>query len=382
MTARRATVAAVAVAMAIAVSGCGTSLQSLPQIGGPSGKTYTVRAEFANVLNLAKGAPVRLGATTVGSVGSIGVTGGHAQVTLHLQRSAAVPADVTAQVRFVTPLGDEYVQLTAPPAVGPAPAPGPLAPGATIPLPRTAAAASVEDTLAAAGTLLFGGGLGQVETLTSELNAILGGDQPQIRDLLANLTSAVTSLAAHDGDIDAALGALSNLSAQVNAGQAAISKALATLPAAARTITADNASVVGLLHGIDNFTPVAQGVVDQSGATLVADTNQLAPVVDQLVSVEGSLGSDLQTIATFSQRTARAAPAGYLQLHAIIDLVNRPLPIAVPPLLPALEAVLAGSPLGVIEGLIGGLLGGPGAPNPAPAAASPASGGVLGVGLP
>jgi phospholipid/cholesterol/gamma-HCH transport system substrate-binding protein len=334
---------------ALVLSGCGVSLQSLPQLGGPSGPAYTVHATFADVLNLAPEAIVREGDATVGAVTGITAHDYQAHVTMKIRRGIRLPADTTAEVRFDTPLGDEFVELTVPRARTDAF----LAPGATIPVGHTSAAASVEDTLAAVGTLLYGGGLGQAQTLTSELNQILGGNQTQIRSLLANLNTVVGSLADHDSDVDQALVALSNLSAQLNAGSGVIVTALDSLPAAAATLSADNGDVEQLLTGIDQLTPVALGVINQSGRDLVADTTALVPVVNQLVSVEGRLGSDLTSIQRFEALTARLTPGGYLQINTTLT-GDEPatLPVEAAPLAPLLEGL--GIP--AVDSLLGSAL--------------------------
>jgi phospholipid/cholesterol/gamma-HCH transport system substrate-binding protein len=334
---------------ALVLSGCGVSLQSLPQLGGPSGPAYTVHATFADVLNLAPEAIVREGDATVGAVTGITAHDYQAHVTMKIRRGIRLPADTTAEVRFDTPLGDEFVELTVPRARTDAF----LAPGATIPVGHTSAAASVEDTLAAVGTLLYGGGLGQAQTLTSELNQILGGNQTQIRSLLANLNTVVGSLADHDSDVDQALVALSNLSAQLNAGSGVIVTALDSLPAAAATLSADNGDVEQLLAGIDQLTPVALGVINQSGRDLVADTTALVPVVNQLVSVEGRLGSDLTSIQRFEALTARLTPGGYLQINTTLT-GDEPatLPVEAAPLAPLLEGL--GIP--AVDSLLGSAL--------------------------
>ena len=328
--------AATAAVSAVLLSGCGISLQTLPLLGVSTSHTYPLHARFADALNLADGAPVRLGDDTVGTVSAIAAVSGVARVTMRIQDHYRIPADATASVRFITPLGDQYVQLDTPtPATAAA-----LAPGATIGLERTSAAASVEDTLAAAGTLLFGGGLGQVQTLTSELNQILGGNQPQIRHLLANVNTAVTSLAAHDSDIDQALSSISQLSAQIDQGRGAIVAALDTLPAAAATLAADNPQITALLQAINQLSPQVVQLAQRSGSVLTSDSQSLAPVVAQLASVDGQLQADLATVETFARRTTRAIPGDYLQGHLIINVVNHPLPLEVPTLTPLVQCVL------------------------------------------
>lgn len=358
---RHVAAAAALVAAAVSLSSCGISLQTLPLLGVSTSRTYPVRAVVANALNLDVGAPVRLSAATVGTVSAVTVAHGDALVTMRVHDNVHLPADTDAAVRFVTPLGSEYVQLAVPPRGGS----GRLRAGSTIPLARTSAAPTVNDTLAAAGTLLFGSGLGQVETLTEELNQVLGGNQPQIRQLLAELDTAVGSLAAHRGAIDQALGSLAQLSAQLDAGRSAITAALASLPAAAGTLAADNAQLAGLLQGVDQLAPQVVTLAQQSGTTITADSQQLAPVAAQLQALDGQLGTDLSTLQRFSTGTTRAIPGDYLQGDLRIYLVNQPLHIQVPPVSPLLQ----GGPAALVEAALQALT--TSSPTPGPPAGAP-----------
>ncbi|MDA8273997.1 MAG: MCE family protein [Actinomycetota bacterium] len=351
--ARRHWPAAAAAGLALALSSCGINLQSLPLLGVSTAGTYPVRAVFSNALNLDVGAPVRLSDVTVGTVRAVAVHGGDALVTMAIHRHVRLPADTTATTQFVTPLGSEYVQLGSLAGAGTTSAS--LAPGATIGPRRTNAAPNVQDTLAAAGTLLFGGGLGQVETLTNELNQVLGGNQPQVRQLLAELDTAIGSLAANDGHIDQALSALAQLSGQLDQGRTAITQALATLPGAAATVAGDNTQLAGLLQGVNTLAPQVVTLAQRSGSLLTQDSQQLAPAVDQLVSVDGQLGSDLSVLQRFATLTTRAIPGDYLQGQLNILLVNQPLHLQLPAVSPLLQAGVVGLVTDALQGALGTL---------------------------
>jgi len=121
---------------------------------GLSGPSYNLTAVFGNVLNLPIQARVLGRADEVGDVSSIlhvALQGGP-----HPGRSAApirIPKGTTAQILFVDPLGDEFIQLY-PPSGRPH---GPyLANDSVVPERDTSSAPSIADTLAALGALLNG----------------------------------------------------------------------------------------------------------------------------------------------------------------------------------------------------------------------------------
>ncbi|MGH9058375.1 MAG: hypothetical protein ACRDZY_02495, partial [Acidimicrobiales bacterium] len=193
----------------------------------------------------------------------------------------------------------------------------------------------VEDLLAAVATLLYGGGLGQAQTITTELNQIIGGNQPQIHQLLADLDTTLTSFATNDTHLDNALTAINKVSAQLNGGSSTVVNALNTLPAAAQALQADNGQLQQLLTGLNNLAPVVTGVVAQSGQAFVTDARELVPLVNQLVSVQSRIGSDLTATTNFLHSTQKIAPNGYLQVDvSYLATFPNGSPSCTPPVLP------------------------------------------------
>src|SRR5262249_38838077 len=134
----------------------------------------------------------------------------HAIVTLELNRSVELPANAIARVRTTSLLGEKFVDLAAPTGE---PAVGRLSDGARIPLSRTGRATDVEEVLGALSLLLNGGGVDQIRTIASELNAALSGHEPQLRALLGDLNTLSTGLNERREEINRALDALNRLSA-------------------------------------------------------------------------------------------------------------------------------------------------------------------------
>src|SRR5205823_13819620 len=103
---------------------------------------------------------------------------------------------------------------------------GRLADGAVIPLARTSRATDVEEVLGALSLLLNGGGVDQIRTIATELNAALSGHEPQLRALLADLNTLVSGLDARKAEINRALDALNRLSASLSRQRGQIATAL------------------------------------------------------------------------------------------------------------------------------------------------------------
>jgi phospholipid/cholesterol/gamma-HCH transport system substrate-binding protein len=308
-------VAALATAASL-LAGCNVSLQSLPKFSGMSGPTYELHATFANVLNLPAEAQVRDGVAQIGQVSAITTHDFEAEVTLRIERRVRLPVGTRAVVQFDDPLGDEYVEML-PPTAGSAAA-GYLHDGQTLGPASTGSAPSIADTLAALSTVLNGGGINQLHTIVSELNATFGGNQGHLRDLLSRIEQAFGSLAAHRPDLDAALAALANLARSLNAGTPAIVEGIDALAPAVQVLAGQNTELRRLLTNVNQLATVASDVAAATSQQAINDVHDLLPVVDQLIGVDRRIGPALADIATFEHLTPKIAPGDSLQvsLHA------------------------------------------------------------------
>jgi phospholipid/cholesterol/gamma-HCH transport system substrate-binding protein len=311
--ARRRAVGAVAGALVAAVlgAGCGLSFQALPKPGGVSGPSYNVTAVFGNVLDLPIQARVLIGADQVGDVSSISTEHFKAYLTLTIRRAIRIPEGTTAQILFVDPLGDEFIQLYPP---GGTPHGPYLTDGAVVPERDTSSAPSIADTLAALGALLSGGGLNQLETIVTNLNQALGGHQQQIRRIIDDVSFTVTALNANKDSVDNALASLATLSAQLSKGDAAIANGIDTLGPAVQVLSSENQDFQNLLTATTNFSNVADSIVTQSSSSILGTIQQLDAVVNQMVGVSSQLGPTLTDLSKFESLTKQIAPGNYLQL--------------------------------------------------------------------
>lgn len=325
-------------AVVVLASSCGLSLQSLPKIGGISGPTYAVTATFANVVNLPANAQVRTGAFSVGYVSSIKVEDFQAVVTMRIKRSLKLPVGTTAAIHFDTPLGEDFVLLQPP---QPAPAGAVLlADGSHIPESETQTAPSVEDAFGALGALLNGGGIDQLQTIITQTNLALDGNQQKIRSLLESLNATVTSFAQNSPSIDNALNAIAALSKTLNNGSGTISNGIATIGPAVAVLGQENQDLAGMLTQLDRLSGAANNIIQASATGTVQTVKALQPLLGQLISVQQQLGPALDAVDAFERNTPRITPGDYVQL-AINATVQLP---QVPSDAPALQKVTVDPP--------------------------------------
>lgn len=336
---RRLASVAVGAAVALAASGCGVSLQALPKPGGISGPTYTVHATFANVVNLPASAEVRIGAFAVGYVSALQAQDFQAQVTMKIKQSQKIPQGTTAEIRFDTPLGEDYITLVPPanvaqgaPVTKADPNVDYLTNGSSIPETDTSTAPSVEDVFAALGALLNNGGIDQLQTIITEINNAFDGNQPQIHDLITKLNVSVSSFASNTPRLDSALQQLGNLSTTLNNGSTTIVDGINALAPAITDLQNDSADFDNLVSQVSDLSKVANGVVVRSQTGLVQTLKALSPVLTQLTNVQGQLGPALNAIDALEVRTPSIAPGNYLQVGINVNVQVPPVPAGALPL--------------------------------------------------
>ncbi|ODT94999.1 MAG: mammalian cell entry protein [Pseudonocardia sp. SCN 72-86] len=312
-------------ATAMLLSGCGVLSGGLRGVDLPGGADlgddpYTVTIQFADVADLVPQSLVKVADVSVGSVSDIRVdpTTWNALVTVKVNRAVTLPGNSRATVRATSLLGEKFVEL-APPTQG---ATGTLRDGATIPIAATGRAAEVEEVLGALSMLLNGGGVGQIKTISTELNKALSGNEPEIRSLLTNLDTLVGTLDAHKSEITRALDSINRLSATLVERRGQITDALQQLGPGIKELSDQREQLVDMLKALDRLSGVATDVVDRSRDDLVADLRALQPTLAELAESGQNLPNSLEMLGTFPFTDA-AVPAfagDYANLYVRADL--------------------------------------------------------------
>ena len=318
----RAAVAAGCVAMAVTVSGCGFGgLNSLPLPGavgrGPSAAVYHV--EIANVSTLEPNSPVLVGDVVIGSVNKMTVRDWHADVEISVKPEVAIPANAVATVGQTSLLGSMHLALNPP--LGQSPS-GRLAPGATLGLSKSSTYPSTEQTLSALSVVINGGGVGQLGDIVTELNAALGGREPQIRDLLTRLNDFVGVLATQRDSINATVVSLNRVAGTFAGQRDVLTRALDRIPPALDVLVAERPRLTAALDKLGSFSTLAGDVVNETQADLVRNLRNLEPTLRSLADVGPELDQALAYFTAFpyGQSTIdRAIRGDYLNQYIIFD---------------------------------------------------------------
>lgn len=297
MSKRMLRIGTVTAAAALALSGCGFSPYDLPLPGGADlgSHPYTVKVQFRDVLDLVPQSGVRVNDIAVGKVTSIKLDGWTAMVTLQINQDAKLPDNAEATIRQTSLLGEKFVSL-APPATG---ATGRLSNGDMIPLDRSGRNPEIEEVFGAASLLFNGGGLEKTNTIIRELNKTLGGNEPEIKQLIASSASFIGQLDDNKAALLASLEKVNRLAVAANGQKSAITGALDDLPAALRVVNAQRNQLVKLLQSLARLSDVATGVIRDSKADTVADLRALAPILKNLAGAGDNLAYATKALLSF-----------------------------------------------------------------------------------
>ena len=301
--------------------GCSTTLADVPLPGtGVAGETVTIRADFEDSLNLSVGATVKVNGVDSGRVQKVEARDFQARATLVVQASAQLRRGATARLRYTTPLGELFVDVTNP-ARG-----EPLDSGAVLTTQDTTTAPTVEDALSQASLLVNGGGLGQLETVTKELNAALGGREDTFRDLLLQTSEFLTQANATTADVDRALRGLADVSAELRRRQDVIDAALRDLRPAAKVLREDTPDLTALLREVERFARSADHLVGRTRTRLLATIREVEPVLAEFARNKDAYAESLDALVRLSGSLDSVVPGDYLSTALDLHLDGVTLP--------------------------------------------------------
>jgi phospholipid/cholesterol/gamma-HCH transport system substrate-binding protein len=313
---------AVATIATSALAGCSSSgyngIYAVPLPGGANlgSHPYQVTAQFADAGDLVPQSAVMVSNVAVGRVTRIWLPphSWTANITMLVNGSVRLPGNAIAEIEQSSLLGEQFVALSAPAGITPA---GRLADHAVIPVSRTTSNATVEQVLGALSLLLNGGGIDQIHIITTQLDAALKGNEPQVKSLFTQLHTFLANLNSHKQDIFSALAGLKKLTATLAARDTQIGHVLDHLTPGLEVLAAERAQLVTMLTSLRKLSGVAISTINASQANLVADLNELAPVLSELADAGQALPDALQVLLTypFTNEVLNDVKGDYLNVY-------------------------------------------------------------------
>lgn len=310
--------------VSLCAAGCSSfgGAYDLPLPGGADlgDHPYRVTATFRDVLDLVPQSGVRVNDVAVGRVERIELDadGRSARVTLAVNGDVWLPANAVARLRQSSVLGEKFVELDKPPGDT---ATGALADGAVIPLARTNRNPEIEEVFGALSMLLNGGGIGQLQQITRELNLALGGNETEIRSFLRNLNTFTGGLAERRADIARALDGLNALAGTFAKHSNEITNVLDNLGGGIEVLAQQRTAFVTMLRSLDTLSTVAVDTVNRSRDDLLADLRALEPTLRKLAEAGQNLPQAMELLLTFPFPDAAldVVKGDYINGYATLD---------------------------------------------------------------
>ena len=280
---------------ALTLTGC--EAYDLPLPGSPvdDDNSFEVTAEFRDVLQLVPRSPVKVNDVTVGEVVEIERDGWHAQAVLRIRDDVTLPRNVFADIRQTSLLGEKYVSLE--PAKGAEQ--GRLSDGDTIGLEDTGRNPELEEVLGALAFLLNGGGVGQLKTITTEINQLFDGRQDNVRNVLRELETLVGGLDEQKGDIIKAMEAMNGLTKTLNAEKRTVTEALDTFGPAVKVLADQHDQLMVMLRSLDKLGAVGTRVINGTKENLLEDLRSLQPVLHEISKANETIPQALGLLISF-----------------------------------------------------------------------------------
>lgn len=269
---------------------------SLPGSEGVGPGAYQVQAQLPDVSNIQLNSRVRVGDVTVGTVSKIERQGWHALVTMKINQDVDLPANATATIGQTSLLGTLHIELAPPTDESPQ---GRLHNGSLIPLSHAGGYPTTEQTLSVASMFLNGGGLGQVQDITTAFSTAFAGRAGDLRSLIQQLDIFIGHLDEQKQDITAAADSINRLAGQFAAQKPLVDKAFRTIPDALAVLNQERDNLSEALDQLGKFSALAADSADKTKQSLVAEFNAIGPVLDSLANAGPALTRSLSLLATF-----------------------------------------------------------------------------------
>lgn len=272
--------------VALMVSSCGwrgISNVAIPGGPGTGPGSYTVYVQMPDTLAINGNSRVMVADVWVGSIRAIKLKNWVATLTLSLNKDVKLPKNATAKIGQTSLLGSQHIELHDPPD----PSSEPLRDGDTIPLKRSSAYPTTEQTLASLALLLRGGGLANLEVVQNEINAIVTGRADQIHAFLGKLDTFTDELNQQRDDITHAIDSTNRLLTYVSGRNEVLNRVLTDLPPL-----------------IKHFADKQQLLINATDAV-----GRLGQAADQyLGAARGDLHQDLQALQCPLSELGRSGP--------------------------------------------------------------------------
>ncbi|MFC4035253.1 MCE family protein [Streptomyces polygonati] len=297
----------------ILVTALATTVLAVSIAGAGVGNTAGYNARFTDTTGLTSGDSVRIAGVKVGQVDSIRVVDHRvAQVHFSVDRDRALPASVTATIKYLNLVGQRYIDLEQ----GTGPVGRALRPGGTIALDHTTPALDLTQLFDGFQPLFEGLSPKDVNQLAGEIVQVLQGEGGTVDSLISNVGSLTTALAAKDKVIGQVIDNLNAVLTTVNSREAGFNDLITTLQRLVTGFAGDRRPIGDSITAISRLTTSTAGLLDDGRQPLKDSIAQLGRLSSQLADSTPELEKFLTTSPQKLRTVGRLASYGsWLNLY-------------------------------------------------------------------
>lgn len=312
-----------ALLMAAAVlTSCGwRGIASVPVPGGPGTGSDAMRiyVQMPNTLALNVNSQVKVADVNVGTVRAITMKNWVATLTVGLQPDVKLPANAIAKIGQTSLLGSQHVELSAPKN----PSPQPLRPGDTIPLKNSSAYPTTERVLASIATILLGGGISNLDVITTEVYNIVNGRADQIREFLNRLDTFTDKVNHQRDDLVRVVDSTNRLLAIVADRNDTLDRLLTELPPLAQHFAGKRDLFVDAVQALGRASKAADDAVAPSSDALHTNLQLLQRTLCELSKASPYLFDTAKLVLSFPfniDTVPKFVRGDYMNASAVLDL--------------------------------------------------------------
>jgi phospholipid/cholesterol/gamma-HCH transport system substrate-binding protein len=233
---------------------------------------YALSATFDDVTGLLPNDNVKVAGVPVGKVTGIKVVDGRARVSFTVRDDVRLPTDSKAAVRWRNLLGQRYVYLY------PGQAATTLRPGSTI--TRTVSVVEIGELFNRLGPIVRAIDPDKVNQFLDSVVAALDGNEPKLRQAIADLSTLTSALAERDAAIGRLVENLNVLTGTVNSRDAQIRTVLDNLLAVATTFNENTDVLESAVVQLGSFNRDLGALLEGNRAQLDRTITNLTTLAD------------------------------------------------------------------------------------------------------
>jgi virulence factor Mce-like protein len=249
------------------------------------GQPHGYGAEFRRAVQVFPGIKVRVLGVDVGHVTGVVNTPDGVKVSFQIDTDTRLPANVEAAVVPVSLLGERYIQLFPAYTGGPV-----LAPGATIPLARTAVPAEPDELLRSLQDYLGGLDPNTVSKFVENGAALLQGNGTSVNRFIHNGTELLSTLNGKRDDLARLIVELDKVTTTLSTRQQAIGQLIRNYDAVSGTLDENRKALEGTVTGLND-------AATQLAALLLAHRRPLHSDIESLTRTGQTLVKNVDALA-------------------------------------------------------------------------------------